>query len=98
MKYLDMGNCFQAQKEEILKRELEWQIWLEMLYIPKGWSKILIGKTYWKVVALLFILCELSIIQITDTDSHSITIKNGVYKKILGEPTYTQVVSLTRGK
>lgn len=57
--------------------------------IEKSCNKLLIGKTFWKNVALPSILYGTNIINLTDTELNKLqTIENGVYRKILGAPKY----------
>lgn len=53
--------------------------------IGKSCNKVLIGKTYWKNVALPSILYGTSIITLTEAEIDKLqTIENGVYRRILG--------------
>ncbi len=63
--------------------------------VAKSCSRMLIGKTYWKAVALPSILHGINIIDISKTDIDRLQrIENGVYRKILGAPTYAQGTAL----
>ena len=57
--------------------------------IEKSCNKLLIGKTYWKSVALPSILYGINVINLSEDDIKSLqTIENSVYRAILGAPDY----------
>ena len=90
----DSKNCFKAQKEKIMEKARKMA---NMTYsvIAKSCSKLLIGKTYWKSVALPSILYGINIMDITNTDIRKLqSIENGVFRQILGAPGYAQEEAL----
>ena len=57
--------------------------------IGKCCNKVLIGKTFWKSVALPSILYATNVMNIDEKDIERLqVIENGVYRKILGAPKY----------
>ena len=57
--------------------------------IAKSCHKVLIGKTYWKNLAIPAILYGTNIIRLTNTEIKKLQqIENGVYRKILGAAKY----------
>ena len=90
----DKKNCFQVQKEEMFSKARRLA---NMTYnvIEKSCSRMLIGKTYWKNVALPSILYGVNIIHLNKTDIGKLQrIENGVYRKILRAPPYAQEAAL----
>ena len=64
--------------------------------IEKSCNKLLIGKTYWKSVALSAILYGINVINLTEDDIKSLhTIENSVYRAILGAPDYAYAPNST---
>ncbi|XP_043202706.1 uncharacterized protein LOC122370834 [Amphibalanus amphitrite] len=69
--------------------------------LPEAWSltygvvarscnKLLIGKTFWKSLALPSILYGVNIFHVTEEEVKKLeVIENGVYRQILGAPKYT---------
>ena len=63
--------------------------------IAKSCNKILIGKTFWKSLALPSILYGANIIEFSKTEIEKLqTIENSVYRQILGAPNYAQKSAL----
>ena len=63
--------------------------------IAKSCHKVMIGKTYWKNVALPAILYGSSVVNFTETEIKKLQqIENGVGRKILGAPKYAAVATL----
>ena len=57
--------------------------------IAKSSNKLMVGKTYWKNVAMPTILYGSNIINYTETELEKLQrIENGVYRQILGAPKY----------
>ena len=63
--------------------------------IARSCNKLLIGKTFWKNVAMPSILYGINVINMTETDiQHLQRIENGVYRQILGAPKYAPISTL----
>ena len=63
--------------------------------IGKSCDKLMIGKTYWKNLALPSVLHGVEAINLTETDVNKLqTIENSVYRKILNAPTYATKCSM----
>ena len=63
--------------------------------IAKSVNKVLIGKTFWKHVALPSVLHGMPIVELTKTDLAKLQrIENGVYRRILGGQRYTPICTL----
>lgn len=100
MKYLgitvnDKRKCFKLHKEEMFDKARKLA---NMTYsvIAKSCAKLLIGKTYWKNVALPSIMYGLSIIDMNKQDMEKLQrIENGVYRQIFGATKYTQGAALS---
>ena len=87
-------NMFMKQKSNMIKKAEKLS---NMTYsiIAKSCHKIMIGKTYWKNVALPAILYGTAVINITETEVKRLQqIENGVGRKILGAPKYAAVATL----
>ena len=94
LKIDDKRNMFKAHKSEMIVKA---QNLANLTYssIEKSCSKIMIGKTYWKSVALPSTLCGINIIQLTETEIEKLqSIENRVYRKILGAVKRTPRVVL----
>ena len=81
-------NYFKTQRIKILEKARKLA---NMTYavIEKSCNKLLIGKTYWKSVALPSILYGINVINLSEDDIKSLqTIENSVYRAILGAPDY----------
>ena len=99
MKYLGIEICdeadiFKIHKENILKRA---NTVAKNTYsiIEKSCNKVLIGKTFWKGVALPSILMGAGVINFNQEDINKLQIiENGVYRKILGGGWSTPIVTL----
>ena len=81
-------NYFKTQRIKILEKARKLA---NMTYavIEKSCNKLLIGKTYWKSVALPSILYGINVKNLTEDDIKSLqTIENSVYRPILGAPDY----------
>ena len=90
----DKKDCFKVHKEEMLQKA---QKLANMTYpiIAKSCNKLLIGKTYWKSIALPSILYGTNVMQLTDTEIGKLqTIENSVYRQILGAPRYAPNATL----
>ena len=87
-------NCFKRQKELSISKA-EQMANLTYPIIAQSCNKILIGKTFWKSVALPSILYGASILGYTKTEIEKLQIiENKVYRQILGAPRYAQVGTL----
>lgn len=63
--------------------------------IAKSCNKLMIGKTYWKSLALPSFLYGSSLINMTEKEIENLqVIENKVYRHILGAPGYTAVATL----
>ena len=62
--------------------------------INKSYSRILIGKTFWKSIALPTILYGINIMDLTKHKIETLQrIENSVYIMILKAPNYTQAAA-----
>lgn len=87
-------DCFKKQKELMIEKanRLANQTYP---IIAKSCNKIMIGKVFWKCVALPSILHGANVIDFSKTDIQKLQrIENKVYRQILGAPTYAQVSAL----
>ena len=93
LKYLSLcvenkRNVFNKQKKAMVAKA---QKMANMTYgiIGKSCNKLMIGKVYWKSLALPSILYGGNIISISEQDVKKLqTIENGVYRQLLGGPKY----------
>ena len=61
----------------------------------KSCNKLMIGKCYWKCVALPSFLHGASILSLTETEIKKLQVcENGVFRQILGAPRYSPVCTL----
>ena len=101
-KYLDIGitskqNMFREQRKSMMKKA---QKMANMTYgaISKSWNKVMIGKTFWKNIALSWILHGPNVITLTEKEISQIqVIENAVYRRILGAPIYAPNFTLRGG-
>ena len=87
-------DCFKRHKELMLEKA---QRLANQTYpiIAKSCNKVMIGKVYWKSVALPHILYGANVIEFSKTDILKLQrIENKVYRQILGAPAYSQVSAL----
>ena len=87
-------NIFHRYKLSILEKakRLENQTYG---IIEKSCNRLLIGKTFWKVVALPAILYATNVITINQDEIEKLqVIENGVYRKILRAASYTPIGAL----
>ena len=90
----DNRNCFKKHKEKMMEKASQLAN-ITQSVIGKSCSKILIGKTFWKTIALPSILYGTNIMNITKTEIEKLQrIENSVYRQILGAPQYTQGTAL----
>ena len=85
----DNRNIFKTHKKLIIEKA---QKLANLTYsiIGKSCNKVMVGKTYWKNVALPSILYGTSIVPLTETEINKLQIiENGVYRQILGAAKYT---------
>ena len=81
-------NYFKTQRIKILEKARKLAN-MTCAVIEKSCNKLLIGKTYWKSVALPSILYGINATNLTEDDIKSLhTIENSVYRAILGAPDY----------
>ena len=101
-KYLDIGitskqNMFREQRKSMMKKA---QKMANMTYgmISKSCNKVMIGKTFWKNIALSGILYGVNVITLTEREISQLqVIENGVYRRILAAPRYTPNITLRGG-
>ncbi|XP_043192465.1 uncharacterized protein LOC122365374 [Amphibalanus amphitrite] len=80
---------FKEQKQQMIEKA---QRMANMTYgvIARSCNKLMIGKTFWKSLALPSILYGANIFYITEEEVKKLEmIENGVYRQILGAPRYT---------
>ena len=93
LKYLGLSignkrNLFSKQKKDMITKA---QKMANMTYgiIGKSCNRLMIGKVYWKSLALPSILYGGNIISLTEQDINKLqVIENGVYRQMLGGPRY----------
>lgn len=87
-------NCFKTQKKMILKKARNMAN-LTYSIIGKSCNKLLIGKTYWKSVAMPSILYGTNVINLTKEEIEQLQVtENSVYRNILDAPCYAPNVTL----
>ena len=87
-------NMFAKQKKNMI-RKAEKLANMAYSVIAKSCHKVIIGKTYWKNIALPAILYGTAVMNITETEIKKLQrIENGVGRKILGAPKYAAVATL----
>ena len=83
-------DCFKRQKEIMIEKASRLANQTYPI-ISKSCNKVLIGKTYWKSVALPSILHGYNIVEFSKSDILKLQrIENKVYRQILGAPSYAQ--------
>ena len=88
IKIVNKRDLFREHKRDIIKKAHKMA---NMTYsiINKSCNKLMIGKTYWKNVALPSILYGLNVVALTNAEVKKLqTIEYGVYRRILGAPRY----------
>ena len=81
-------NYFKSQRNNIVEKARKMA---NMTYsiIEKGCNRLLIGKTYWKSIALPSILYGVNVINLSEEDIDDLQkIENSVYRTILNAPQY----------
>ena len=90
----DKRNMFKTYKTEMMNKASKLAN-LTYSVIEKSCNKVLIGKTYWKCIALPSILYGTNIIHLTETEIDKLQrIENSVYRKILGGTKNTAKAAL----
>lgn len=90
----DKRNMFKSHKTE-MNNKANRLANLTYAIIEKSCNKVLIGKTYWKCIALPSILYGTNVLHMTDTEISKLQkIENSVYRKILGGTKTTAVAAL----
>ena len=87
-------DCFKRHKEIMIEKA---QRLANQTYpiIAKSCNKVMIGKVYWKSIALPSILYGANIVEFSQSDISKLQrIENKVYRQILGAPSYSQVSAL----
>ena len=87
-------NMFNKYKNEMMTKARKME---NMTYsmIDKSVNRLLIGKAYWKAVALPTVLHGMNAININKGEINKLQIiENNVYRKILKAPSYTPIVAL----
>lgn len=91
---VDQKDCFKKQKEEILIKANNLANQIPSI-LAKSCHKMIIGKHFWKNVALSSILHGVNVIHFSKTDIEKLQrIENKVYRMILGAPAFTPVCVL----
>ena len=88
VKICNERNLFKEHKKQVVKKA---QRLTNMTYgiIKKCCNKILIGKAYWKTLALPSILYALNVTTINENEIQKLQkFENAVYRQILGAPPY----------
>ena len=99
MKYLGVTinnkkNMFREHKKAMM-RKTQKMANLTLGIIGKSCNKLMIGKCFWKSLALPSILYGTNIIPISDTEAKQLQVyENSVYRQILGAPRYAPVCTL----
>ena len=99
MKYLgiiinDSKKCFKEHKKNIIEKARKLAN-MTCPVINKSCSRILIGKTFWKSIALPIILYGINIMDLTKQEIETLQrIENSVYRMILRASNYTQTAAL----
>ena len=90
----DKRNMFKEQKRKTIEKANKMaNMTLPIMY--QSCQRLLIGKTFWKSVAIPAILYGSSIISFTDSEIKQLQrIENKVYRSILGAPMYAPNCSL----
>lgn len=87
-------NCFKEHKEMMIKKARRFANTTYSI-ISKSCNKMLIGKTFWKSLALPSIMYGIDIMELTKTELRTLqTIEHGVYRQILGAPKYAPISTL----
>ena len=87
-------DCFKRQKEIMIEKASRLANQTYPI-ISKSCNKVMIGKTYWKSVALPSILHGHNVVEFSKSDILKLQqIENKVYRHILGAPSYAQVSAL----
>ena len=87
-------NYFKTQREKVIQKA---RMMANLTYsvIEKSCNKLLIGKTYWKSIALPNILYGTSVINFTEENIKELQrIENSVYRTILGAAHYVSNTTL----
>ena len=87
-------DCFKLHKDKMIQkaRKLANQTFS---VISKSCHKLMIGKTYWKSLALPSILYGANVVELTNTDIENLQrIENSVYRQIFNAPNYSQRCAL----
>ena len=94
VKICDGRNLFKEQKKEIM---IKAQRMSNMTYgiIKKSCNKILIGKIYWKTIALPSILYATKASTLNENEIQKLQrLENAVFRHILGAPPYAPICTL----
>ena len=89
VKIKNQRNMFKEQKKQMIEKA---QRMANMTYgvIARSCNKLLVGKTFWKSLALPSFLYGANIFAITEEELKKLeVIENGVFRQILGAPKYT---------
>ena len=90
----DSRRCFKEHKKVMMEKATKMAN-LAYSVVAKSCAKIIIGKAYWKSIALPSILYGTNVINITKQEIVKLQrTENKVYRQILGAPTYTQETAL----
>ena len=87
-------NLFKTHKENMLQKAVRLSN-LTYSIVARSCSRLNIGKTYWKSVALPSILYGANVVDFTKQEIEKLQrIENSVCRKILGAPSYSQTSAL----
>ena len=94
LKIENQRNMYKAQKRHMIEKA---QRMANMTYgmVARSCNKLMIGKVFWKSLALPSILYGANVFIITDVEMKKLEkIENGVYRQMLGAPRYTAKCAL----
>ena len=86
VKIVNKKDMYQEQRRAMMKKAQKMGN-LTHGIICRSCNKLMIGKTYWKNLALPGILYGINVITLTEKEVNQLqVIENGVYRRILGAP------------
>ena len=90
----DAKNLFKVQKPCMIKKATKMSN-ITYSIVARSCARLMIGKVYWKSIALPMILYGANVINFTQEDIQKLQrIENSVGRKIMGAPSYTQETAL----
>ena len=99
MKYLGVNVCnrkkmFEKQKEAIRKEAKQLSNMTHSV-LERSCHRVIVGKSYWKGVALPRVLYAVEVMDMTEEDIRRLQVmENGVLRKMLNAPSYAVVAGL----